>query len=170
MDYQHAIASSTSIDGAPNHAKKIMCIKCAHSFQGDEYENHYESCIGKIEKYYYVPGADDKKLSFIKDIDLCDFPINRPSVQLSNIEENDEKMIELKITANHSKAEKDCCFCGNILDKDDTCVILPCQHLLHAKCVKKWLVIVDPCKICCDDCETIDTSHTDGCHSLKGSI
>lgn len=47
-----------------------------------------------------------------------------------------------------SDENKKCTICFEIFNKDDNIIYLPCIHIYHEECIKKWFKVQDFCPIC----------------------
>ena len=47
-----------------------------------------------------------------------------------------------------SNDKRKCVICQEILEENDIVINLPCMHLYHSKCIKKWFKTHNTCPIC----------------------
>lgn len=85
---------------------------------------------------------------------MMDLPINGSSVALvSSIKNSSAKYEKLPIKTkrtlnmNEFLIEK-CEFCATNLKNEEKIVKLPCGHIIHYECIKKWSIISNPCRQC----------------------
>lgn len=102
-------------------------------------------------------------MGYSSDIDMLDFPISKASVQYNKIGKGAHESVALhtRIKKSNSLTDENCCFCSEDIRVSQKYVSLPCKHFLHTKCVKKWLIIVEPCKICNDSSDSSETCCTE---------
>jgi hypothetical protein len=59
------------------------------------------------------------------------------------------KQLELfKVSHTLNKEKQNCPICIDTYDVGDECCRLRCNHIFHAKCIKKWLKVRALCPIC----------------------
>jgi len=69
----------------------------------------------------------------------------------------------LKVTENDIEAENDeCTICFDKLLVGDTALRIPCGHLFHADCARKWLESSNQCPVCRYELPTDDASFESG--------
>ena len=62
---------------------------------------------------------------------------------------------ERREEANSSNDEDKCTICQYELEVEDSVIALPCGHVFHADCIKKWLELSKMCPICNEEyCES----------------
>jgi len=74
---------------------------------------------------------------------------NKSSKDLDNISNNPNYIIsKIKNPKKLSENKKKCLICLEKFRKGEESIILPCLHLFHSTCIKKWIKIKDFCPLC----------------------
>ena len=69
----------------------------------------------------------------------------------NGIDENTIKTFpvsKIKDISKLTEEKKKCCICLENFKKNDETMILPCIHIFHSDCIKKWMKRQDICPIC----------------------
>lgn len=145
-------ASTVNTQETSPRRQKTLCTRCARSFPCDQFDFHYDLCGQEDE--YMVYHHEDHQESNMLDIDLVDIPLSGSYVQMKGLmAENDKDLVKLPLVPylpdqNNEECHEKCCFCQNEIKVGERTSLLPCGHRLEGRCLKKWNIIVEPCRVC----------------------
>lgn len=117
--------------------KVFLCPKCAKKFPKDEEEDHLfcHKLDEKIQKN--IKNGYESDGSKVSDI----------TTKLKE-EYNEPLVYTLKTADNLTKDNKQCNICLEDYKVNVDCVILPCFHFFHKKCMDTWFTKDNKCPLC----------------------
>jgi len=93
-----------------------------------------------IRRYSVIPSSssddsDSEEKDYLKDL----YNISNSSNFIT---------IKIKDPKKLSENKKQCLICLERFIKGQDCIILPCLHIFHSSCIKKWISIKNFCPLC----------------------
>jgi len=98
---------------------------------------------------FFISAFNEAELSFRHDLLPPDLFFHDTSQNDSKINKCDfNKLLEIVCEEDDSDPDEVCPICIDKFVKNDVMSKLPCNHLFHKDCTKKWLVSHNACPIC----------------------
>jgi len=98
---------------------------------------------------FFLSAFNEAELSFRHDLLPPDLLFHDTSQNDSKINKCDfNKLLEIVCEEDDSDPDEVCPICIDKYMKNDVMSKLPCNHLFHKECTKKWLISHNACPIC----------------------
>ena len=149
--------SSSDEDIRPNIINNIN-INIINNNNGIRTHKHYRirenisDDLGEEEIIYDNDKNNSNENEEIEDNEEEELELNSSDDDYNNgIDENAIKnfpISKIKDVSKLTEEKKKCCICLENFKKNDETMILPCIHIFHSNCIKKWMKRQDICPIC----------------------